>query len=103
MKQIAIAFSFLCLNTIQAQTEAKNPSKCPVMHGSSESELKNMHFDHSDLGNPPAQNFNNIGSANSNKDWWPNQLDLSVLRQNSNLSNPMGYEFNYKKAFNSLD
>jgi catalase-peroxidase len=103
MKRIAIAFSFLCLNTIQAQTEAKNPSKCPVMHGSSESELKNMHFDHSDLGNPPAQNFNNIGSANSNKDWWPNQLDLSVLRQNSNLSNPMGYEFNYKKAFNSLD
>ena len=103
MKRIAIAFSFLCLNTIQAQTEAKNPSKCPVMHGSSESELKNMHFDHSDLGNAPAQNFNKIGSANSNKDWWPNQLDLSVLRQNSNLSNPMGYEFNYKKAFNSLD
>ena len=103
MKRIAIAFSFLCLNTIQAQTEAKNPSKCPVMHGSSESELINMHFDHSDLGNAPAQNFNKIGSANSNKDWWPNQLDLSVLRQNSNLSNPMGYEFNYKKAFNSLD
>ena len=103
MKRIAIAFSFLCLNTIQAQTEAKNPSKCPVMHGSSESELKNMHFDHSDLGNAPAQNFNKIGSANSNKDWWPNQLDLSVLRQNSNLSNPMGYEFNYKKAFNNLD
>ena len=103
MKRIAIAFSFLYLNTIQAQTEAKNPSKCPVMHGSSESELKNMHFDHSDLGNAPAQNFNKIGSANSNKDWWPNQLDLSVLRQNSNLSNPMGYEFNYKKAFNSLD
>ena len=103
MKRIAIAFSFLCLNTIQAQTEAKNPSKCPVMHGSSESELKNMHFDHSDLGNAPAQNFNKIGSANSNKDWWPNQLDLSVLRQNSNLSNPMGYEFNYKKAFSSLD
>jgi catalase-peroxidase len=103
MKQIAIAFSFLCLNTIQAQTEAKNPSKCPVMHGSSESELKNMHFDHSDLGSAHTQKFNNIREANSNKDWWPNQLDLSVLRQNSNLSNPMGYEFNYKKAFNSLD
>ena len=103
MKRIAIAFSFLCLNTIQAQTEAKNPSKCPVMHGSSESELKNMHYDHLELGNPPAQKFNNIREANSNKDWWPNQLDLSVLRQNSNLSNPMGYEFNYKKAFNSLD
>lgn len=39
----------------------------------------------------------------TNKDWWPNQLDLSVLRQHSELSNPMGPDFNYKKAFNSLD
>ena len=39
----------------------------------------------------------------SNTDWWPNQLDLSVLRQNSPLSNPMDEGFNYKEAFNSLD
>lgn len=39
----------------------------------------------------------------NNQDWWPNQLDLSVLRQHSNLSNPMGENFDYKKAFNSLD
>lgn len=38
-----------------------------------------------------------------NNDWWPNQLDLSVLRQNSNLSNPMDDGFNYKEAFSSLD
>jgi catalase-peroxidase len=38
-----------------------------------------------------------------NRDWWPNQLDLSVLRQNSPLSNPMGEDFNYAEAFNSLD
>ena len=39
----------------------------------------------------------------TNRDWWPNQLDLTVLRQHSNLSNPMGEEFNYEEAFNSLD
>ncbi|MDZ4846973.1 MAG: catalase/peroxidase HPI [Chitinophagales bacterium] len=39
----------------------------------------------------------------TNKHWWPNQLDLSVLRQHSELSNPMGGDFNYKEAFNSLD
>ncbi|MCL2421955.1 MAG: catalase/peroxidase HPI [Defluviitaleaceae bacterium] len=39
----------------------------------------------------------------TNKDWWPNQLDLSVLHQNSNLSNPMGDKFNYIKAFKTLD
>lgn len=39
----------------------------------------------------------------TNKEWWPNQLDLSVLRQHSELSNPMGKDFNYAEAFNSLD
>jgi catalase-peroxidase len=39
----------------------------------------------------------------SNKDWWPNQLNLSVLRQNSNMANPMGETFNYADAFKSLD
>lgn len=42
-------------------------------------------------------------NPNTVKDWWPNQLDLSVLRQNSSKSNPMGSDFNYKEAFNSLD
>jgi len=43
-----------------------------------------------------------LGGPN-NRDWWPNQLDLSVLRQNSNLSNPMGADFTYEAAFSSLD
>lgn len=43
------------------------------------------------------------GNGPNNKDWWPNQLDLSVLRQNGELSDPMGTTFNYKQAFNSLD
>lgn len=41
--------------------------------------------------------------ATQNIDWWPNQLNLGILRQNSSLSNPMGEDFDYAKEFNSLD
>lgn len=37
------------------------------------------------------------------KDWWPNRLNLNILRQHSSLSNPMGKEFNYAEEFKSLD
>lgn len=43
------------------------------------------------------------GSGISNKDWWPNQLNLKILRQNSNLSNPMGTDFKYSEEFKKLD
>ena len=43
------------------------------------------------------------GSGTSNRDWWPNQLKLNILRQHSSLSNPMDQGFNYAKAFQSLD
>jgi catalase-peroxidase len=43
------------------------------------------------------------GSGTRNRDWWPNQLKLNILRQNSALSNPMGADFNYAEAFKSLD
>ena len=39
----------------------------------------------------------------SNRDWWPNQLDVDVLHHNSSLSDPMGKDFDYAKAFKSLD
>jgi catalase-peroxidase len=39
----------------------------------------------------------------SNRDWWPNQLDLQVLRQHSPRSNPMGEDFNYAEEFKTLD
>jgi len=42
-------------------------------------------------------------SGTKNRDWWPNQLKLNVLRQNSSLSNPMGGSFDYSKEFKSLD
>jgi catalase-peroxidase len=51
--------------------------------------------------------FSNGGVKQSkgtrNNDWWPNQLNLSILRQHSSLSNPMGQDFDYAAAFKSLD
>jgi catalase-peroxidase len=43
------------------------------------------------------------GRGMSIRDWWPNQLNLKILHQNSHLSNPMGEEFNYAKEFKKLD
>jgi catalase-peroxidase len=43
------------------------------------------------------------GGGTSNRDWWPNQLKLNILRQHSSLSNPMGEKFNYAEEFKSLD
>ncbi len=43
------------------------------------------------------------GSGTRNRDWWPNQLKLNILRQHSSLSDPMGETFNYTKEFLSLD
>ena len=65
-----------------AENNAENASKCPVMHGSPK---------HTAAG------------VKSNRDWWPNQLNLKILHQHSALSNPMGPSFNYAKAFKTLD
>ncbi len=43
------------------------------------------------------------GGGTTNRDWWPNQLKLNVLRQHSSLSNPMDADFNYAEAFKTLD
>jgi len=48
-------------------------------------------------GNPSA------GGGTSNKDWWPNQLNLKILHQHSSQSNPMGEGFNYAEEFKKLD
>ena len=61
-----------------AQAGAPTESKCPVAHGSGH-------------------------VAHTNRDWWPNQLDLRVLHQHSKLSDPMGEDFDYAKEFKSLD
>ncbi len=58
-------------------------TKCPVMNG--------------------AARRNTAAGALSNRDWWPNQLNLQILHQHSPLSNPMGKDFNYADEFKTLD
>ncbi|HXF11890.1 MAG TPA: catalase/peroxidase HPI [Terriglobales bacterium] len=64
--------------SVSPEDQSKNPteSKCPFNHGA---------------------------SAPRNRDWWPSQVDLRVLHQHSDLSNPMGEEFDYAEEFKSLD
>jgi catalase-peroxidase len=65
------------------ENKSDNGSKCPVTGADSK---------------------HSVGaSGTKNRDWWPNQLKLNILRQHSSLSNPMGEEFNYAKEFKSLD
>lgn len=66
----------------QHTANGNGAAKCPFNHGA----LKQT-----------------AGSGTRNRDWWPNQLKLNILRQHSNLSNPMGESFNYAEAFKSLD
>ena len=51
----------------------------------------------------PFMGRNNMSNGDLNKQWWPNQLNLDILRQNSSLSNPLGCNFNYAKEFEKLD
>ncbi|MBN9580834.1 MAG: catalase/peroxidase HPI [Afipia sp.] len=60
---------------MDAKTDDKGAGKCPVMHT----------------------------GGRSNRDWWPDQLDIQVLHHNSTLSDPMGEGFDYNKEFESLD
>lgn len=50
-----------------------------------------------------AKAVQSAGGGTRNRDWWPNQLKLNILRQNSQLSNPMEESFNYAEEFKSLD
>jgi catalase-peroxidase len=55
------------------------------------------------MDDTPKCPFSGGTRAPTNRDWWPNQLDLAVLHQQSNLSDPMGEGFDYAKEFKSLD
>lgn len=66
-----------------------------------------MEKESTDLGKCPFHNGSmkhNVGGGGTrNRDWWPNQLKLTILRQHSSKSNPMGEDFDYAEAFKSLD
>ena len=63
-------------------TNTTTAGKCPVMHGAGSQ---------------------TTSAARSNRDWWPNQLNLKILHQHSAKSNPMGADFSYAEAFKKLD
>ncbi|MEO7214219.1 catalase/peroxidase HPI [Mucilaginibacter sp.] len=65
------------------ENESNDISKCPFHNGS--------------------MKHNTGGGGTRNNDWWPNQLKLNILRQQSSLSNPMNKDFDYAQAFKSLD
>ncbi|MDC1381916.1 catalase/peroxidase HPI [Candidatus Puniceispirillum sp.] len=62
--------------------DGNNVGKCPVMHGAV---------------------TRNSSSGTSNRDWWPNQLNIGILHQHDQKSNPMDKGFSYREAFKSLD
>ena len=82
---LLLVFPFGCSEKNEV-SNSESKSKCPI------------HF-----GNNQTSGLTTTNQGNTNRDWWPNQLDLSVLRQNSAKSNPMGEDFNYQEAFKTLD
>ena len=48
-------------------------------------------------------NTKNNGEGTTNRDWWPNQLDISILHQHDEKSNPMGKDYNYRDHFKNID
>jgi catalase-peroxidase len=71
------------MNTEQQTATTGSEAKCPFLHGTASKQT--------------------AGTGTSNRDWWPNQLKLNVLRQHSALSNPMHPSFNYVAEFKTLD
>ena len=66
-----------------------------------EKDVKKTAYDINDGGKCPVKH--SAGGGTSNRDWWPNKLNLNILRQHSSKSNPMGGEFNYAEEFKKLD
>ncbi len=91
MKTIMVTACILFALPLGAQKKkGADAEKCPVNHGAP-------------VANVPSEESSVHPEGKSNSDWWPNQLNLSILRQNSSLSNPMGPTFDYSKEFTALD
>lgn len=99
MKRIVILCSLIITYTVSGQNSATNMSKCPFPHGEQSEQNEGVN------ATQPGDHVypNNEAAPTTNKHWWPNQLDLSILRTNSALSNPMDPDFDYAAAFQSLD
>ena len=83
---ITLLFFAFCTSKNESSKESVSKGKCPIHFGSNQT-----------------SGLTTTNQGNTNRDWWPNQLDLSILRQNSSKSNPLGENFSYKTAFESLN
>jgi catalase-peroxidase len=79
-------------NSASGSGASTSAGKCPVIHGNG-----SLNFQ----GNGSLTK--SAGGGTSNRDWWPNALNLNILRQHSEMSNPMDKSFNYAEEFKSLD
>ncbi|BDB53650.1 catalase/peroxidase HPI [Flavobacterium ammonificans] len=100
MKKVFLLTSLFVASISMAQ-EATCPVTGKTASSAKESAAYDKHGSMSAAHGAPAEK----GSAqvNKNKEWWPNQLNLDLLRQNSSMSNPMGADFDYNKEFKKLD
>ncbi len=96
MKKQILAISIIITSCLNGQELSETEtSKCPFHAGKGNDKSVSKQL--------KEEKTQEQGSGRSNRDWWPNQLDLSILRQQGSMSNPMGTDFNYREAFNSLD
>ena len=86
------------LNT-GGKSELNSGGKCPFPHGMTNGTAPMYHGEVTNQTAPKQA----AGGSPRNRDWWPNQLKLEILRQHSPLSNPMGKTFNYAEEFKKLD
>ncbi len=97
MKKLLLTMGLFVAISANAQAHEGDISQCPFHMGKSEDSDSSVKTAKPNMLAPSKV------SGTTNADWWPHQLNLQLLRQNSDLSNPMDANFNYAKAFNSLD
>lgn len=104
MKQLFLVLFLGQLPLIYAQDSAQSSGKCPMGHGVATGAQTGISSTETqtNLSSDSVVKKQGMNGTNNN-DWWPNQLNLSVLRQNSSLSDPMCENFDYRKEFQSLD
>ena len=102
MKKVLLLTSLFVATIGMAQEVAT----CPVTGKTNATTKQANAYDkqsNMDAKNQAVASETGTSQTNRNKEWWPNQLNLDVLRQNSKLSNPMGAQFDYEKEFKTLD
>ena len=95
MNKLLTLLALAAASALSAHGMKGDISMCPVHGGGAAAAAE--------ASAPKATDPKKAMTGTTNQDWWPNQLNLDLLRQNSNLSNPMDPGFDYRKSFGELD